>query len=93
MNSKASISTDTTALFARFPHLARIEALWGTPEGRRYISNLLTDDRGGKRQGFPPEHAKTIFALLMEHDRLFPECEPSSAPGTWQDAYQRGLDR
>ncbi|APR05351.1 MULTISPECIES: hypothetical protein [Thauera] len=68
---------DTTALFERFPHLApRISAMWGTRDGRKYLSSLIMDTRDGQRQGFPPEHAKTIVRLLLEHDIAYPEFEP-----------------
>lgn len=66
-------STDIRSLVERFPHLDRIPMLWGTRECRSYLNHLLTDTRGGQRRGFPPEHAKTIFALLTEHDDSFPE--------------------
>jgi hypothetical protein len=64
--------TDTHALFSRFPHLRRIEAIWGTRECREFITELMSDSRGD-RQGFPVEHASTLIALLMEHDEVFPQ--------------------
>ncbi|MCK0505628.1 hypothetical protein [Aromatoleum anaerobium] len=36
---------------------------------------LMTDTRGGTRQGFPREHGATIMSLLLEHDRRFPQFE------------------
>jgi len=82
-------STDTQALYARFPHLIRIELLWGSLECRQFLSGLLTDDRGGHRNGFPAEHARTIFSLLMEHDAAFPEFEELAHRAAWHDGYQR----
>ncbi|MCB1896275.1 MAG: hypothetical protein H6945_13510 [Zoogloeaceae bacterium] len=81
-------STDTRALYQRFPHLIRIELMWGSVECRQFLSSLLTDDRGEHRTGFPAEHAKTIFSLLMEHDSAFPECELASIKPASHDFYQ-----
>ncbi|MCB1886511.1 MAG: hypothetical protein KDH20_02785 [Rhodocyclaceae bacterium] len=86
-------ATDTRALYARFPHLIRIELLWGSLECRQFLSGLLTDDRGDHRTGFPAEHAKTIFALLMEHDAAFPEFDASQAQSPWHDGFQRSAMR
>ena len=60
--------TDTSALYAAYPHLQKIDDLWGTPQCRNLLNDLLSDSREGTRQGFPPEHASTIFRLLQEHD-------------------------
>jgi hypothetical protein len=68
----AKPTTDTQALFGRFPHLRKIEAIWGTRECREFITELMSDSRGD-RQGFPMEHASTLIALLMEHDEAFPQ--------------------
>lgn len=81
--------TDTTALFERFPHLQGIDLIWGTRECRQYISNLMTDTRGGKRQGFPAEHAMTIMRLLMEHDNLYPQFENEPIDLRWGDGPMR----
>lgn len=86
-------ATDTRALYMRFPHLVRIELLWGSLECRQFISGLLTDDRGDHREGFPAEHAKTIFALLMEHDAAFPEFDGQATQAAWHDGYQRSAMR
>jgi len=71
-------ATDTRALFARFPHLAQLESIWGSQECRDFIAGLILDSRQGARQGFPADHASTIFRLLLEHDTRFPELEASS---------------
>lgn len=73
--------TDTNALYQAFPHLRRIDELWGTQQGRDYIKDLIGDTRGGTRQGFPDEHASTILQLLREHDDLFPQFEESFGDG------------
>lgn len=82
---QASRIVDTTALYQRFPHLQAIESEWGTRACRRRLMNLLTDSRGGTRQGFPPEHARTIFGLLAEHDRLYPAFENDLQGQAWTE--------
>ena len=81
--------TDTSALFQRFPHLRKIELLWGSRECRNFIFALMTDTRGGGRQGFPPEHAMTIMKLLMEHDFNYPQFEHGGHDGRWGDDDRR----
>ncbi|WP_222948174.1 hypothetical protein [Thauera sedimentorum] len=81
--------TDTRALYERFPHLRKIDLIWGTRECRDYVFRLMTDTRGGTRQGFPREHALTIMSLLMEHDRHFPEFEKEPREFRWGDEHQR----
>ncbi|MCB1917340.1 MAG: hypothetical protein KDG52_16700 [Rhodocyclaceae bacterium] len=88
MTTAESATTDTRALYQRFPHLVRIELLWGSVECRQFLSSLLTDDRGEHRTGFPAEHAKTIFSLLMEHDAAFPQCESAVVRPASHDFYQ-----
>lgn len=53
--------------------LGRITELWGTPACAAYFQELLVNQRGEVRQGFPPEVAKEIFQLSMIHDRVRPE--------------------
>lgn len=67
--------TSTEKFYERFPHLQRIDLMWGSSECRKFLLHLLTDTRGGTRQGFPKEHAATIMSLLMEHDRRYPQFE------------------
>jgi hypothetical protein len=67
--------TPTEKLYERFPHLRKIDLLWGSPECRKFVFMLMTDTRGGTRAGFPREHAATIMSLLLEHDRKFPQFE------------------
>lgn len=63
--------TDTAAFYAAYPHLSKIDGMWGTPQCRKLLIDLLSDSRDGTRRGFEPEHASTIFRLLMEHDTDF----------------------
>lgn len=85
--------TDCEALIKRFPHLKRIIDLWGTRAGRDLLTTLSLDTRDGTRQGFPPEHATTLFRLLMEHDMLFPEFEPKDVGGWTNGADGAGIVR
>jgi len=81
--------TNTDALYQRFPHLRRIDTIWGSLECRKFIWELLTDTRGGTRMGFPKEYAGTIMSLLMEHDRRFPEFENAVVNPWGEDEYDR----
>lgn len=81
--------TATAALFARFPHLSRIDSLWGSAECRRWLNELLTARREVPRRGFPREHASTLLALLVEHDRRFPQFDDSGTPPGWSDDERR----
>jgi hypothetical protein len=89
MNHRVT-ETDTDALYQRFPHLRRIDLIWGTPECRKYIFGLMTDTRGGTRMGFPKEHAQTVMKLLMEHDRCFPQFEHQIVNLWGEDEKRRG---
>lgn len=54
-----------------FPHLvARIERDWGTPEAKKYLEELLYDNRGGSRLGFSLAAYRDILLLLQLHDAL-----------------------
>lgn len=83
---KARPKTETAALFARFPHLRGIEENWGTLPCRRQLMELMNDTRNGQRKGFPPDHAMTIFRLMLEHDADYPQYEEASNPAIWSDA-------
>ncbi|MBK5969599.1 MULTISPECIES: hypothetical protein [Thiorhodovibrio] len=76
-------STDTTSLYQAFPHLRKIDDLWGTRGARDLLQSLLYDSREGSRHGFEVDHASALFQLLMEHDSLFPQFDDSrsSDPG------------
>lgn len=80
-------TTDASALFETYPHLRQIDELWGTRDGRQFLTRLLNDTRDGTRRGFPAEHARTIVRMLLEHDRAFPEFE-ESINQLWHDPAQ-----
>lgn len=47
-----------------YPHIAaRVVELWGTPAGLTYLQNLLDDNRGGARAGFPQAVAEELLVL------------------------------
>jgi len=48
----------------------RITELWNTKEIDAYFTDLMIDNRGGTRQGFPPRVASEIFALSMAHANI-----------------------
>jgi ankyrin repeat protein len=48
----------------------RITELWNTTEIDAYFTDLMIDNRGGTRQGFPPKVASEIFALNMAHSKI-----------------------
>jgi ankyrin repeat protein len=50
--------------------LNRIVELWDTNKLEGYFAELMIDNRGGTRRGFPPEVASDIFALSMAHTKL-----------------------
>lgn len=54
-----------------FPHLVtRIERDWGTPQARKFLEELLYDNRGGSRLGFSLAAYRDILLLLHIHDGL-----------------------
>ncbi len=82
---KARPTTDTSEFYAAYPHLARIDDLWGTAQCRKLLIELLTDTRNGTRRGFEPEHARTIFRLLSEHDEKFDHLDNPDTVTWWQE--------
>lgn len=78
-------STDTSRLYESFPHLARIDELWGRAECRAFLQELMNETRDGAREGFAPEHASTIFRLLVEHDKAYPSLDDSRSLGIWRN--------
>lgn len=72
-------NTDTTSLYETFPHLRQIDKLWGTYDARDFLKSLMNDSRDGARQGFSLEDASTIFELLIEHDKEFPQFDDSNS--------------
>ena len=56
------------------PHIIeRIKLLWGRPEARIYLNNLLLETRDGARMGFQAPASKAIMFFLNEHDTHFPQ--------------------
>lgn len=55
-----------------FPRiLHKMVELWDTPQMEGYFTELMIDNRGGSRQGFPREVASDIYRLSQAHERLF----------------------
>ena len=49
---------------ADYPHIAaRLSELWGKPSCLNYLGNLLDDNRGGARAGFPQTVAEELLLL------------------------------
>ncbi|MGA9666829.1 MAG: ankyrin repeat domain-containing protein [Gallionella sp.] len=48
----------------------RITELWNSSEIDAYFTDLMIDNRGGTRQGFPPIVASEIFALSNVHSDI-----------------------
>jgi hypothetical protein len=54
----------TSQSIENFPHIAkRITELWGKPDCLVYMQNLLDDNRGGARSGFPQSVAEELLLL------------------------------
>jgi pilus assembly protein FimV len=71
-----------------FPHLvARIERDWGTGEARKFLEELLYDNRGGSRLGFSLAAYRDILLLLQVHEGL--STEPALGVTDWES---RGAD-
>ncbi len=71
-----------------FPHLvARIERDWGTADARKFLEELLYDNRGGSRLGFSLAAYRDILLLLQVHEGLSSQPEFSS-----NDRESRGAD-
>ena len=64
-------SMEHSASLEDFPHvLARLIAVWGTPECAPFLNSLVGDNRGGIRVGFPEEAFREVLLLLQ-----IQECE------------------
>ena len=70
----------------RYPRVMdTITELWNSNEIDAYFSDLMIDNRGGTRQGFPPEVASEIFALSMAHANIRDKKKKMSAGGNpWE---------
>jgi hypothetical protein len=54
-----------------FPHLvARIERDWGSTDARKFLEELLYDNRGGSRLGFSLAAYRDLLLLMQIHDHL-----------------------
>ena len=62
--------------------LNRIVELWDTKEIDDYFNDLTIDNRGGTRQGFPPNVASEIFALSMAHAKICSQQQQVAAGAT-----------
>ena len=59
---------------AKYPHIAeQISVCWSDICFTQTICKLLMDSRDGTRAGFPIEIAKAMFALIKEHDAIYPQ--------------------
>ncbi len=68
-----------------FPHLvARIERDWGTAEARKFLEELLYDNRGGSRLGFSLAAYRDILLLLQVHEGLSAEPDFLAAATDWE---------
>ena len=68
-----------------FPHLvARIERDWGTGEARKFLEELLYDNRGGSRLGFSLAAYRDILLLLQVHEGLTAEPDFLMAATDWE---------
>jgi len=73
-----------------FPHLvARIERDWGTPAARKFLDELLYDNRGGSRLGFSLAAYRDILLLMQVHDAMAPPTAATMQSGDWES---RGAD-
>lgn len=65
--------------------LNRLVELWDSKEIEDYFNDLMMDNRGGTRQGFPPKVASEIFALSMAHDKIRSQKQQAAAGGNLWD--------
>lgn len=73
-----------------FPHLvARIERDWGTPDARKFLEELLYDNRGGSRLGFSLAAYRDILLLLQIHEGLGLTTSSTHSATDWE---ARGAD-
>ncbi len=67
----------------QFPRIMeRIVELWDSKEIDTYFTDLMIDQRGGNRQGFPPRVASEIFALSMAHGNILENKKKKSVKGS-----------
>jgi len=76
-----------------FPHLvARIERDWGTADARKFLEELLYDNRGGSRLGFSLAAYRDILLLLQIHEGLGLSPEGYSRSSDWESRGADGTD-
>lgn len=62
----------------QFPRiLHKIVELWDTPQMEPYFTELMIDNRGGSRQGFPREVASEIYRLSQVYEQHLSQPQPS----------------
>ena len=71
----------------QFPRIMnKIVELWDSTEIDAYFTDLMIDNRGGTRQGFPPKVASEIFALSNAHAKIRDgKKKPSAGGNPWDD--------
>lgn len=75
-----------------FPHLvARIERDWGTADARKFLEELLYDNRGGSRLGFSLAAYRDILLLLQIHEGLGASAEGHKTTD-WESRGADGTD-
>ena len=68
-----------------FPHLiASLERDWGTDDARKFLEELLYDNRGGSRLGFSLSAYRDILLLLQVHDGLSAEPNFAANATDWE---------
>ena len=68
-----------------FPHLvAVLQRDWGTPEARKFLEELLYDNRGGSRLGFSLAAYRDILLLLQVHDAFDSEQSSVASIIDWE---------
>jgi len=86
----ADTSSAENTTLENYPHLIReLVSLWGKPEGDAFLTDLLEDNRGGKRVGFPQAVAEEIV-LLRAILRNVPQIDfpPINVPAAGEDNKQ-----
>ena len=75
----------------KFPRIVeKIAVLWGSPQLSKYFTELLFDDRGG-RKGFPPEIMTELFRLSNFYETFKPPRPATDS--AWENNDKAGLDR
>lgn len=84
---------------SRYPHrlekdfsriFNKVVELWGTEELEVFLNGLFLDNRGGERQGFPPEVMSEIFRLSRLNEEY--RKRAAATPDAWEiENCRRGL--